>query len=539
MSNIIELKLNVKLVLREKDEKGKFMIVKQGIKGNKNINENAYRLVYRLIRDFLSWKSLNSVNYNIETKELTYSDDQPNVETQQRNIQIDDISEVDSHKLKHYTQITGNYSKPNLAILTLGTDGKLNIAIYIPESLDNELIDNESIYYAMLIKEIQKLNKNPTFANLFKNVEKNYTFSENEPVYSVFEKLNDLTNKLENKHFNELTVEYFIKTNSNIEKVNFKYSMNEKPKGEDHNLKFLPFKNYLQNYTPTFNNENIEETPLGFLLDLAIKRYDIVHDKFTPLEAGRETTAAPPAPGATAEPKAAAVEPAPGAEAEVRAKAEREATTTQVKLLEIIRGEIITKLKNIADSNGNMPQDQDKANNVNTFMQFSLFNTEKMNDERYVGNLGIGKRFLSDDNLILKGFNTFLDYDHYGNTRVSLGGEIKSAVMGLTSNYYKKVENGSVDEEVLDGYNIELSSQVPYLHWADIFYNSYKWDGVARDDIKGSKRLNKKLLEVISNYVPDIIILGHADLIKVETLEYIKRNYPNIEDHKAAKLSTV
>jgi len=48
-------------------------------------------------------------------------------------------------------------------------------------------------------------------------------------------------------------------------------------------------------------------------------------------------------------------------------------------------------------------------------------------------------------------------------------------------------------------------------------------------DLNGSKRLNTKLLEVISNYVPDIIVMGHADLIKKETLEYIKKNYPNIK----------
>ena len=41
------------------------------------------------------------------------------------------------------------------------------------------------------------------------------------------------------------------------------------------------------------------------------------------------------------------------------------------------------------------------------------------------------------------------------------------------------------------------------------------------NDINGSKRLNNKLIEVISNYVPDIIILGHADLIKKETLIFI------------------
>ena len=129
----------------------------------------------------------------------------------------------------------------------------------------------------------------------------------------------------------------------------------------------------------------------------------------------------------------------------------------------------------------------DRTDNENTFVQFSLFNTEKLNKERYIGNLGMGKRFLSDDTYTLTGFNAFLDYDHYGNTRASIGAEIKNAVMGLHSNYYKKIDNGSVDEKVLDGYDIELSSQVPYLHWADIFYNTYHWDGVDRDDVKGTK----------------------------------------------------
>ena len=129
----------------------------------------------------------------------------------------------------------------------------------------------------------------------------------------------------------------------------------------------------------------------------------------------------------------------------------------------------------------------DRTDSENTFVQFSLFNTERLNKERYIGNLGMGKRFLSDDTYTLTGFNAFLDYDHYGNTRASIGAEIKNAVMGLHSNYYKKIDNGSVDEKVLDGYDIELSSQVPYLHWADVFYNTYHWDGVDRDDVKGTK----------------------------------------------------
>ena len=48
------------------------------------------------------------------------------------------------------------------------------------------------------------------------------------------------------------------------------------------------------------------------------------------------------------------------------------------------------------------------------------------------------------------------------------------------------------------------------------------------NDLKGSKKLNKKLIEVVSNYLPDLIVLGHADLINVDTLFYIKQIYPNI-----------
>ena len=49
------------------------------------------------------------------------------------------------------------------------------------------------------------------------------------------------------------------------------------------------------------------------------------------------------------------------------------------------------------------------------------------------------------------------------------------------------------------------------------------------NDLNGSKKLNLKLIQVISNYLPNIIILGHADLIKSETLSFIKKNYPQIK----------
>jgi hypothetical protein len=48
-------------------------------------------------------------------------------------------------------------------------------------------------------------------------------------------------------------------------------------------------------------------------------------------------------------------------------------------------------------------------------------------------------------------------------------------------------------------------------------------------DLKGSQKLNKKLIDIVSNYAPDLIVFGHADLIDNKTIEFIKINYPDIK----------
>ena len=128
----------------------------------------------------------------------------------------------------------------------------------------------------------------------------------------------------------------------------------------------------------------------------------------------------------------------------------------------------------------------EKYDDGNFFTQFSLFNTEKNNDERIVGNLGFGKRTLSDDKFTMTGFNGFLDFDDAGNARTSLGYEARNAVMGFSANYYAGIADAS-DEKVLDGYDYRLASQIPYLHWANAFIDSYNWSGEDRDDVKGTK----------------------------------------------------
>ena len=48
------------------------------------------------------------------------------------------------------------------------------------------------------------------------------------------------------------------------------------------------------------------------------------------------------------------------------------------------------------------------------------------------------------------------------------------------------------------------------------------------NDLKGAKTLNDKLKKTCYNYKPDILMLGHADLISPEQIKELRNDYPNV-----------
>ena len=48
-------------------------------------------------------------------------------------------------------------------------------------------------------------------------------------------------------------------------------------------------------------------------------------------------------------------------------------------------------------------------------------------------------------------------------------------------------------------------------------------------DLNGSKKLNFKILDVCNNFRPNLIVLGHADLVASKTLAEIKKNQPEVK----------
>ena len=136
----------------------------------------------------------------------------------------------------------------------------------------------------------------------------------------------------------------------------------------------------------------------------------------------------------------------------------------------------------------------EKTDTSNLFTQFSIQSQDVgQNDPRYVGNLGLGYRFLNDDNSLMIGANVFYDRDfEHDHERGSIGFEAKGGNLEINYNLYEDISLQQVankrKEQSLGGYDFNVSSQVPFMPWARLNYTSYEWDkDLASTNTKGEK----------------------------------------------------
>ena len=164
----------------------------------------------------------------------------------------------------------------------------------------------------------------------------------------------------------------------------------------------------------------------------------------------------------------------------------------------------------------------------NLFTQFSLMNQEINSENRIIGNLGFGYRHLLDVNNLMLGANTFYDRDLTdGQSRLGLGVEVKGAIIDLTANSYRKITNSEVvngdREQVLSGWDYNLSSQLPMAPWARINLNEYKWE--AEKGVSDQKGKIYSLELDVTNSVEVIASLDRSALTGVDDESSVKINY--------------
>jgi len=144
------------------------------------------------------------------------------------------------------------------------------------------------------------------------------------------------------------------------------------------------------------------------------------------------------------------------------------------------------------------------------FVQIQLNDTKIRGKRRFAFNSGVGYRKLSENKNSMLGANLFLDYDEEGNSRSSLGLELRSTAFEAIANYYAALSGantvGSYTERSLDGFDISLIGEVPYLPWANIIATHYEWTA---DKNSKSSQGDKLSLELV--VTPNIIIEGGVD----------------------------
>ena len=139
-----------------------------------------------------------------------------------------------------------------------------------------------------------------------------------------------------------------------------------------------------------------------------------------------------------------------------------------------------------------------------TFVQLQLNEQKIRGKGRMSTNIGIGYRKLSENKNSITGANVFLDYDEEGNTRASIGLELKSSSFDILANYYAAISGGKTvgdyTERTLDGYDISVVGQVPYIPWVNVIGKSYRWEAE-----KNSKDSTGETLSLEMTLTPNLI----------------------------------
>ena len=136
------------------------------------------------------------------------------------------------------------------------------------------------------------------------------------------------------------------------------------------------------------------------------------------------------------------------------------------------------------------------------------------------------KNFYLTNTYISKLIDNVRDIKLYINKKIYLENSKKTLRILHITNFNER-HNGrlffNTGRRINNGF-IRLGNSVLEFSDRDIqkHYKSY-------NDLSGAKTLNDKLIKTCYNYKPDIIVLGHADLISSNTLGALKDDYPDLK----------
>ena len=172
-----------------------------------------------------------------------------------------------------------------------------------------------------------------------------------------------------------------------------------------------------------------------------------------------------------------------------------------------------------------------------SFFQGSLFLHDS---DRETFNIGVGQRYLSNDESILFGLNAFYDYEFdYEHQRFSIGAEIKSSILDLNYNNYfaqsssKKGKKGK-DEEALDGFDVELGAHLPYIPSMKAYLKAFDFEVSGGNDFQGLEFSTQ--IKIPNSGLS--LEIGHTDYDHHSDQSFINLKYSNSVKNPGTSLFT-
>ena len=165
-----------------------------------------------------------------------------------------------------------------------------------------------------------------------------------------------------------------------------------------------------------------------------------------------------------------------------------------------------------------------ETSNLFLFNQTSIVNF----DSRRTFNIGLGARHITDDESLILGANAFYDYEtKSGHKRSSLGFELLTAMLEFRANTYNAISGtiayNGINETALDGRDMKLTANLPYLYSSNVYYSSGKWkDGLGYET-------KTKEFGITAEVLPNLFVnvaQQKKDSTKAETVASISYSIP-------------
>ena len=165
-----------------------------------------------------------------------------------------------------------------------------------------------------------------------------------------------------------------------------------------------------------------------------------------------------------------------------------------------------------------------ETSNLFLFNQTSIVNF----DSRRTFNIGLGARHITDDETLIVGANAFYDYESKsGHKRSSLGFELLTAMLEFRANTYNAISGtivyNGINETAVDGRDMKLTANLPYLYSSNVYYSSGKWkDGLGYET-------KTKEFGVTAEVLPNLFVTvaqQKKDSTKAKTVASISYSIP-------------